>query len=362
MLLEKSVQTTKIRPNYLVVDDLISPNPTYRKRFLNKIGVPQENVFFSSNYQEANQQIQNIPNIILCFVDCIIPQHENERNVLEQLVKENEQERGDIVNNLRFAEWGIKIIAENKQLNMFTFSAHLDTNDLMRLSEKYRNVVAISEKPLNSRNLTTVKRKYIEPYFSEIITTQTSSRLSSKKKKVFDYSSLDRDLSSYVQERAKEIHNLLKRNLKDIIDIGNYLIDIQKKLGYGNFYSWLDAEFEWSSATAERYMGVAKRLGSLNMRELEDLHIVPTAAYELTYSSVPDEGLQEALTRARAGETITRKTAQSIRSKYTKSKKKNRENTKSLPENANATQANANWANCTLFSHTRQRRSCNNWC
>ncbi len=322
MLLEKSVQTTKIRPNYLVVDDLISPNPTYRKRFLNKIGVPQENVFFSSNYQEANQQIQNIPNIILCFVDCIIPQHENERNVLEQLVKENEQERGDIVNNLRFAEWGIKIIAENKQLNMFTFSAHLDLNDLMRLSEKYSNVVAISEKPLNSKNLTTVKKQYIEPYFSEIITTQTSSRLSSKKKKVFDYSSLDRDLSSYVQERAKEIHNLLKRNLKDIIDIGNYLIDIQKKLGYGNFYSWLDAEFEWSSATAERYMGVAKRLGSLNMRELEDLHIVPTAAYELTYSSVPDEGLQEALTRARAGETITRKTAQSIRSKYTKSKKK----------------------------------------
>jgi len=41
-------------PKYLVVDDLIVPNKTYRKRFVARLkSVPLERFLFAANYEEA---------------------------------------------------------------------------------------------------------------------------------------------------------------------------------------------------------------------------------------------------------------------------------------------------------------------
>ncbi len=318
----------KSSPKYLVVDDLIAPNKTYQERFRAQIGVPRENVVFASNYEEATQQIKSISNIVLCFVDCIIPKTYKKEGLLEKIEEYERQKDSLSINNLKLAEWGIKIISENQQLEICAFSAHLDAKDLSRLANQYSNVVKTAEKPLRAKDLESLRPKYIEPFFPQPITAnKVSGNLAPRPKKSFDYSSLDENLSFFIQEKTQEIKRLVRRTSEDIIEIGTYLIEVKSKLGHGNFYNWLDAEFSWSYTSASRFMSVANRFESSTVQDLE---ILPSALYELASASVPEAAVTEALDRAKQGETIDKKTAKGIKAKYKSPQKQISKTTQSL--------------------------------
>ena len=333
MVLPQNIETTGNKPKYLVVDDLIAPNKTYKKRFVANLRVPTENVIFASSYEEATKQIKSVSNIVCCFVDCIIPKLEKSSNLLEERFKQY-QKQGDTftINNIKEAEWGIKIIAENQGLKMFPFSAHLDDRDLKELADKYSNVIGTAQKPLKSEKLDKVRQEYIEPFFPKTQADKPSRNLLLLDEESFDYSSLDEDLSSFVQEKTQKIKKLIKKTTEDIINIGTYLTEVKEKLGHGNYLNWLYSEFKWSNATASRFMNVAAKFKSIS---LQDLDILPTALYELAAPSAPEEATFEAIERAKRGETITAQKVKDIKAKYKPRKKNNRKNTETVSPSTN---------------------------
>ncbi len=303
-------------PKYLVVDDLIVPNKTYRERFVARLkSVPLEKFLFAANYEEANRHIESASNIILCFVDCVIPQSENEEGILERMAEESDRTGGLPVNNLKLAEWGIKLIAEHQNLKMMAISAHLDTAQLRQLAKQYKNIIDTAPKPFKASALESIRLEYIEPYYPQVITVKEDSSLVSRRPKAFDYSSLDDETLSFLQSRTEEIRRLLRRTSQDIVDIGNYLIEVKERLEYGQFYKWLDAEFHWSYASASRFMGVAEKFGSSSFN-VQELAILPTALYELLPPSVPEEAIAEVFEVAKSGQVVGRKIAKEIKDKY----------------------------------------------
>ena len=58
---------------------------------------------------------------------------------------------------------------------------------------------------------------------------------------------------------------LMKRTAQGIIEIGQKLIEVKKRLGHGRFLDWLSAEFDWHRDTANKFMHVAERFDSRQM-------------------------------------------------------------------------------------------------
>jgi hypothetical protein len=135
-----------------------------------------------------------------------------------------------------------------------------------------------------------------------------------KAQKQFDYSSLDSATSQFVQQQTGEIRGLMKRTAQDIVEIGQKLIEVKTRLGYGRFGDWLEAEFEWGEWTARKFMQVAQQFKSVKFTELQ---IAPSALYELAAPSTPEAARSEALSRAEAGESISYTAAKAIKQKYT---------------------------------------------
>jgi hypothetical protein len=165
--------------------------------------------------------------------------------------------------------------------------------------------------------------------FSIVHLTSMPTAASPKARKGFDYASLDATTSRFVQQQTGEIRALMKRTAQDIVELGQKLIAVKQTIGHGRFEDWLKAEFEWTQMTANRFMNVAKELKSNN---LLDLTIAPSALYEIFAPSTSEAAREEALTRAKAGESITYTTAKTIKQKYaTPSKPKPEPITQPLP-------------------------------
>lgn len=132
-------------------------------------------------------------------------------------------------------------------------------------------------------------------------------------RKNFDYASLDTATSQFLQQQTGEIRALMRRTAQEIIEVGQKLIDVKERLGYGQFEGWLQAEFDWTQMTANRFMNVAKQFES---NKLLDLSIAPSALYVLAAPSTPAAARTEALARAEAGEPISHKAAKALKQKY----------------------------------------------
>jgi len=139
------------------------------------------------------------------------------------------------------------------------------------------------------------------------------SSISPKAHQGFDYASLDAPTSQFVQQYTDEIQALMKRTAQNIIEVGQKLIEVKDTLGHGYFLTWLQAEFGWSYPTAARFMQVANSFKESYQTD----NFAPTALYELAAPSTPQAARDEALARAKAGESITGKAAKSIKQKYT---------------------------------------------
>jgi hypothetical protein len=133
--------------------------------------------------------------------------------------------------------------------------------------------------------------------------------------KIFDYTSLDAETSQFLQQQTSEIRVLMKRTVQGIFEIGQKLIEVKKRLGYGRFGSWLQAEFNWDERTARRFMSVASRFGG-KLDKLSEINFAPSALYLLAAPSTPEVARSEAITLAREGEPITYTVAKAIKQKH----------------------------------------------
>lgn len=125
---------------------------------------------------------------------------------------------------------------------------------------------------------------------------------------LFDYAALDSETRIVVQQRTTEIKALMKRAASDIIEIGQKLIEVKARLGHGKFGAWLEAEFDWTERTAQRFIVVADRFTKNDNLSA----FAPSALYLLAAPSTPDSAREEALERAEQGEPITHQTAREI--------------------------------------------------
>lgn len=152
-----------------------------------------------------------------------------------------------------------------------------------------------------------VTKPYNEPPSSsqqQLLTLETQG---------FEYTVLTSEVQIIVQSKTSEIKSLMRRNAQDVIDIGQKLTEVKEQLGYGNFRTWLKAEFGWSVRTAARFMQVATQF---KCAKLAHLDIATSALYLLAEPSTPEEARKEALELAKEGENITHSKAKVIVNRY----------------------------------------------
>ena len=133
------------------------------------------------------------------------------------------------------------------------------------------------------------------------------------KEQGFNYAALNREARIVVLQRTCEIKNLLRRTAKDIIEIGQKLVDVKQQLGHGNFRNWLKAEFDLSLSAATKFMQVYEQFKNVNFTQL---NVAISALYLLAAPSTSSNARQEALARASEGESITYSKAKSIINRY----------------------------------------------
>lgn len=128
--------------------------------------------------------------------------------------------------------------------------------------------------------------------------------MQSKQRDVADlYAGLDLETRIVVRQRTGEIKTLVQRTAQDLIEIGQKLVEVKARLEHGLFGAWLQAEFEWSERTAQRYMSVAQAFKSDTVSVLTNAEA--RALYLLAAPSTPESVREEAVRRAETGERIT---------------------------------------------------------
>ena len=93
---------------------------------------------------------------------------------------------------------------------------------------------------------------------------------------------------------------------------GRELIAAKAECGHGHWLPWLESEFGWSYDTASRYMRVAEAFQIRPGDGFTGITIDATALYALASPRVPQIARDGALTRAEAGERITKAEAQDM--------------------------------------------------
>lgn len=127
---------------------------------------------------------------------------------------------------------------------------------------------------------------------------------------LFNYDQLDAETRIITQQRAGEIKTLMRATAENIMQVGEKLLEVQVKLGNGQFDAWLQAEFDWSRRTAYNFIGVYKQFrGRANFAQMD---VATSALYLLAAPSTPDSAVDEVLSRAEAGERISHTEAKAI--------------------------------------------------
>ena len=119
---------------------------------------------------------------------------------------------------------------------------------------------------------------------------------------------LDPDTLTFVHQRTVEIKALIHRTTRNLIEIGQKLLEVKERLGHGRFGEWLASEFEASQDTAERLINIAKRLGDIP----HNAEFEAKALYLLAAASTPQSARIEAITLAESGEAISHSRAKAI--------------------------------------------------
>jgi hypothetical protein len=129
----------------------------------------------------------------------------------------------------------------------------------------------------------------------------------------FDYGQLDGATWKIVQDATNEIRRLGQQTAENVIAIGRQLTEVKARLDHGQFGQWLAAEFAWSERTAQRFMQ-AHEVFERNPSPVSGLirYLDPTAIYDLSAPSTPEDARTEVLTKVEQGEKVTPKAVKAI--------------------------------------------------
>lgn len=116
-----------------------------------------------------------------------------------------------------------------------------------------------------------------------------------------------------LQQSAEQIRMLGRRVKDDIVEIGRLLSECKGRLPHGEWGQWLKSEFGWSERTALRFMQCHKLAKSDKLSDLKNLSIDASALYLLAAPKTPQAVRDDVVSRARAGEPITRKVVMQVR-------------------------------------------------
>lgn len=124
----------------------------------------------------------------------------------------------------------------------------------------------------------------------------------------FDYSALDTETRTFVQERAERIHNLARMTAAGMVQIGQYLTEVRERLNQQRdqerlgFLVWIDREFGWKKSSVYNFMGVFERI---KLPNFGSLNIDVSALYLIAAPSTPEPVRADVMRRATNGETVT---------------------------------------------------------
>ena len=135
----------------------------------------------------------------------------------------------------------------------------------------------------------------------------------------FEYNLLEAQTRGVVLQRTNEIKALMRRNAKDIIDIGQKLIEVKQHLEHGSFRNWLKFEFNWSLSTATRFVQVAQQFKCV---KLTHLNLTASTLYLIAAPSTPEQVRKEVLERASNGENIGYTKVKAIICQHRKTKRR----------------------------------------
>ena len=121
----------------------------------------------------------------------------------------------------------------------------------------------------------------------------------------FKYAYLDNETSTIVRQRALEIKDLMRLTAENIINIGQKLTEVKKRLGHGSFQNWLKSEFEWSEQTARQFMQVYRWSETIKNKNFVFSQLATSALYLLAAPSTPTEAREEVLDLVSGNEKIS---------------------------------------------------------
>lgn len=126
---------------------------------------------------------------------------------------------------------------------------------------------------------------------------------------LFEYGDLPAKDTRHCEQAAERIRKRQRSIAKDVIAMGQELLDVKERLPHGMFGKWLEFHFGWSERTSRNMMQAAVVFKTANFAELT---IDQSALYLLSSESCPEDATELAIERAQKGERITHKLAKQI--------------------------------------------------
>lgn len=307
----KAAKLTTEKPTILVVDDKYAVNLQRQQSITNSIGMPGLATKFVGSCEEAIEAFRKEPNIILCLLDCMLPEHRNYTSSYDPS-KDSDLTGINIIST---------IVEINKKILIIVYSSYVDEPQLRLKTNQYENVVGYLQKDKSIEDC----RNFVIQTLSKPNLGLTNFKQEINRTTVTDgynYSQHDSEVQEFILSRTVEINRLVKRSISDVIDIGRYLSEVKEKLAHGQYQIWLDLEFSWNSRTALRFVTIYKKFNDrFKSDKLSDLNLGLSVYHELAGKSIPDAAVDEVINLAKSGKNITLSTAKSIKEKHLSAKK-----------------------------------------
>jgi hypothetical protein len=113
----------------------------------------------------------------------------------------------------------------------------------------------------------------------------------------FDYGKIKESVRDIVEKAAIEIKLRERRAAEDVIEIGEYLIQVKEVLPHGQFGEWRKTEFGYSHTTSAEFMNVARRFrGKFQLSGI----LGRKAMQILAWPSVSDEAVEAVVQESKA--------------------------------------------------------------
>ena len=177
-----------------------------------------------------------------------------------------------------------KINLKSKHPSGCVISAHIQLSELKQIINKYDWLNACFHKPLKIEML----RRRIQEFAEQSSITK------------FDYGVSDQDTALLLRQETEKIQSIMKRTVRDIIEIGESLQKIKSKLDYGQFYLWIEEQLSLDPSTASHFMRVADVFGD-RKEEVAELGLGISVLYVLASRNSPEDFRDEIFKRAKAG-------------------------------------------------------------